>query len=184
MATRTAGKEATEQLPARSERWVQRLSLEVGLQTALRLQHAGTTPDALGSPEELAAQMVDAFVPTVWEYDELLGPFVTSEAARKRLGISRQALHQRVARGRLLQVVTADGVHLYPLFQFDGREIRRGLGDVLAQFRDVDIDPWTIAAWLRSPEALLDGATPLDCLAERTEDVITAARDLAQHWRR
>ncbi len=139
---------------------------------------AGADPAKLGSPEELANRMLAA-VPWAHPWDEQIGPFYDTAGLTLYLGVSKQALADRVARRRLLAVMV-DGRVLYPARQFAGRQLIPGLADTLAEFRDVPVDGWAIAAWLTTPAAALTGATPLDWLTARRR--VDAVRGLAaQH---
>lgn len=143
-------------------------------------RHAGgDARKMLGDPDEFAARAVQAtaILPSPW--DELVGPFTRSEGVQARLGISRQAVAAKAARRRLLRVVTADGVHLYPIWQFDGGGVVEGLPEVLSLFPEDAVDGWTLAGWLRTMEPEL-GEAPLDALARgETAKVVAAARTAA-----
>jgi hypothetical protein len=101
-------------------------------------------------------------VPSPW--DELVGPFTLSVGVQARLGITRQAVAAKASRRRLLRVISADGVHLYPLWQFDGKRLLAGPPEVLALFPEDAVDGWTLAGRLRTPDPEL-GESPLDALA-------------------
>jgi hypothetical protein len=124
---------------------------------------AGHDPALLGSPGDLAKRMLAA-VPATQPWDEQIGPFYDTAELTAWLGISKQALNDRVRRSRMLAVTTADGRVVYPARQFDGRQIVAGLADALAKFRGTPVDGWAIAAWLTTPAAALRGKTPLDWL--------------------
>lgn len=138
---------------------------------------------ALGDPRSFAERAVRANAPLASPWDELVGPFVRSEGVQARLKITRQAVAAKAARRRLLRTITVDGVHLYPLWQFDGDRLMDGLAEVLALFPERAVDGWTLAAWLRTPDPDL-GEAPLDVLARGELDrgravARTAARALA-----
>lgn len=147
-------------------------------------ERAGRRPRAvLGEPRSFAERAVRAHAPVASPWDELVGPFVRSEGVQARLEISRQAVAAKAARRRLLRTITADGEHLYPLWQFDGAGLVAGLPELLALFPEPVVDGWTLAAWLRTPDPDL-GDTPLDVLARGELDRVravarTAARALA-----
>jgi hypothetical protein len=143
-------------------------------------ERAGLAPrNVLGDPGEFAERAVHTLVPVPSPWDAIAGPFVQTEGVQARLGISRQAVAAKAARRRLLRVVTADDVHLYPLWQFEGTGLVHGLPDVLALFPEQAVDGWTLAAWLRTPEPEL-GEAPLDLLARgEVETVLTVARSAA-----
>lgn len=127
----------------------------------------------LGEPRLFAERAVQASAPVASPWDELVGPFVRTEGVRARLKISRQAVAAKAARRRLLRTITADGEHLYPLWQFDGDRLVAGLGDVLAMFPEHAVDGWTLAAWLRTPDADL-GEAPIVVLASGELDQVRA----------
>lgn len=136
---------------------------------------AGGDPAQLGDPVELASRMLAA-VPWAHPWDAQIGPFYDTAGLTRYLGVSKQALADRVARRRLLAVMV-DGRMLYPARQFAGRQLIPGLADTLAEFHGVPVDGWAIAAWLTTPAAALDGTTPLEWLTERRP--AGAARTLA-----
>lgn len=94
-----------------------------------------------------------------------------------------QAVAAKAARRRLLRTITADGEHLYPLWQFDGDRLVAGLPETLALFPESSVDGWTVAAWLRTPDPEL-GERPMDVLARGDRETVwavarSAARSLA-----
>lgn len=134
----------------------------------------------LGEPRAFAERVVRASVPDVSLWDDLVGPFVRSEGVQARLGITRQAVAAKAARRRLLRTITIEGDHLYPLWQFDDGHLVVGLVQVLALFPEGEVDGWTLAAWLRTPDLEL-GEIPLDVLRRGEIDrVLTVARTAAQ----
>lgn len=77
----------------------------------------------------------------------------------------------------MLAVVSADGLPLYPAFQFDaaGKPLPH-LREVLALLDPALTDPWGDAVWLNAPGDDLDGTSPAAALrAGRAEDVIRLA---------
>jgi len=145
---------------------------------------AGRSADAvLGDPRSFAERAVLATAPEASRWDELVGPFVRTDGVQARLGITRQAVAAKASRRRLLRTITADGEHLYPLWQFDGGHLVVGLDEILALFPESSVDGWTLGAWLRTPDPDL-GEPPIDALArgelERVRVVArAAARSLA-----
>ncbi len=136
-------------------------------------------------PSALAERML-AVVPRSQVYDKELGPFHTTDGVRHLLGgVSRQAVFDRVRRGTLLQVRTADGVSLYPIFQFEGAKVSPSLRDVLVQFRSVPVDGWAIGAWLVAPVADLGGVAPRAWLSDPgnpVKPVVRLAAQTAAQW--
>ena len=83
------------------ERQIMRL---VGLRVHDRLRRASEAqlgPEAFGDPEQIADAMVAA-LPLGHVFDEISGPFYDTAGLSRWLGISRQALHQKVARHAIL----------------------------------------------------------------------------------
>lgn len=138
------------------------------------------TARVLGDPERYARRAVQATAPLASPWDDLIGPFVSSEGVQARLGITRQAVASKAARRRILRVITRDGVHLYPLFQFMDDGVLPGLPEVLALFPEAALDGWTLAGWLRTPDPDL-GEAPYDALVRgEIERVMAVARTAAR----
>ena len=133
--------------------------------------------------DELAQRMA-AVVPLPSPVNDQIGPFYRSEQVARLLDISRQAVNERVKRSAILALRTADGMWVYPAFQFDGRRLLAGLADVLAELRQKDVDRWAVAAWLVSPTAALDAASPLEAIRTggNLEAVRQLARDALRRW--
>lgn len=115
-----------------------------------------------------------------------LGPLLTTGDLQKLGGRSRQAVHDLVRRGRLLALPSATG-NLFPSFQLDpaGRP-RPVVAEVLDAFSGAVESPYTVAAWFRTPQALLDDREPAEWLAagEDPARVVQAARRSAALLRR
>jgi hypothetical protein len=144
-------------------------------------ERAGRRPRAvLGEPRSFAHRAVRASAPLASPWDDLVGPFLRSEGVQSRLRISRQAVAAKAARRRLLRVVTAEGDHLYPVWQFTGNQVVEGLPQVLALFPEGVVDGWTLAAWLRTPDPEL-GEPPFDALARGERDRVHTVARAAAH---
>ena len=126
--------------------------------------------------DKVVARMA-ATVPSVSVWDEQVGPFYDTSGAQKLLEVTRQALHERVSRMTLLGLKTAEGVLVYPIWQFRGTAIIPGLSEVLEVFRGTKPDPWLIASWMKAPQAALKSMSVADWLAHDVEPEI--ARNLA-----
>lgn len=150
-------------------------------------EHArqGHSLDEIGSTEEIARRMLDV-LPEPSHWNEVLGPFYTTRQVASLLGnASRQALADRRKRGTLLGLKTSDGTLVYPSFQFDeSRRVVPGLAEVLRSFRDVDVDGWTVAAWLVSASSALDGCSVVEWLRRGgdLEPVLALAQDTARRF--
>lgn len=109
-------------------------------------------------------------------WDEVVGPFTLAQGVQARCGLTPDAVEAMASQRRLLRVTTRDGLDLYPLWQFDGARLVRGLSDVLALVPETSVDGWTLAAWLRTPEPEL-GEAPLDALVRgHVHQVLAVAR--------
>lgn len=107
-----------------------------------------------------------------------VGPVYRQADVAALLGKSKQAIS---ADPRLLKLVLRNGEVGYPVFQFDGRRQLSGIRDVIDTLATVVATPWTIASWLTSPSADLDGQTPVAALrAGRVDEVSDAADRFAR----
>jgi hypothetical protein len=115
-----------------------------------------------------------------------LGPLLTAGDLQKMGGRSRQAVHDMVQRRRLLALPTGGRQLLFPAFQLDpvGRP-HPLVPKVLAIFGD-SLSPYSIASWFRTPQPLLEGRSPAQCMAsdEDTGLVEEAAKRTASKLRR
>lgn len=110
-----------------------------------------------------------------------LGPLLTSGDLQKLGGRSRQAVHELVARRRLLALPSRGG-NLFPAFQVDRRgRPRPGLAEVLAAFEGAAESPYTVASWFETPQPLLDERTPAEWLVagDDPQRLLGAARRAA-----
>ncbi len=106
---------------------------------------------------EFAERAVRDLAPTASPWDELVGPFLRTEGLQARLGITRQAIAAKVARRRPLRMITSDGQHLYPLWQFGGDRLMDGLGKALDPGRC-----WSAPAGREVGAASFDARVELD----------------------
>lgn len=128
------------------------------------LDLTGAEPELRNQRELGRRAALMAVADVVW--DRHLGPMLDGAAVRRLLGIrTRQALSDRVHKGRILAVPRRDGRLDYPVFQFDGARVRPGIAPIVALFRDAGVDEHTIASWFRSPQRLLRSTAPADWLS-------------------
>jgi len=143
----------------------------------------GRSLRSLGDLDELAARMVAA-LPSVHPWDAAAGPFYDTAGLMHWLGVSRQALADRVRRGTLLACRTSDGHLLYPILQFG----RTGVIDVVGILGRAGADGWAIGVWLTTPSPAFDGESAVDHLVfhrssrEAVERVVAAATADAEAW--
>ena len=118
----------------------------------------------LADVEELADRMLAA-LPTVHPLDQPLGPFYDTAGLVAWLGISRQALFDRVRRGTVLACRTSDGHLVYPSLQF-GRNgaVRPGVVEAVGAFTRRGVDGWSVGAWLTTPTPVFGWQSAIDYL--------------------
>ncbi len=116
---------------------------------------------------------------TMW--GDAVGPFFDTEGVMALLGgVSKQAIHDRVRRHRLLALRTGSGRLVYPAAQFVDEQVVVGLGKVLAILVPDDAEAWMVASWLTTNDPDLDGLCPIAALrAGAVDDVVAAARQVA-----
>jgi hypothetical protein len=145
----------------------------------------GRSLEGIGEPEDVARRML-ATIPSPSRWDDLLGPFYSGAQIAELLGgISRQAVADRRERGTLLGLKTADGLVVYPTFQLDPRnKVLPGLPEILQCFRGGGADDWTVAGWLVSPLAPLDGRSVVQAIrdGEDLKLLLALARDAARRF--
>ncbi len=170
------------QPPEETER-VQALMAE--LQGELHRQHKTLHGANLSNLAKTMARVAPDAEPRN-EMDRLVGPFYSTASLEEWLGISRQALDQRVRARKLLGCMATDRVRLYPSWQFTDRGlVIPGLDRVLPVLAAGVDAPWTWALWLVSaiPDEL-EGLSPAEWLAKGRDPVpvITLARQDAAIW--
>ena len=110
---------------------------------------------------------------------EQLGPVYRQADVAALLGISKQAVSTNAG---LLRLEMRDGSLGYPVFQFEGERLLPGIRQVVLELSSAVATSWTIASWLTSPQADLDGATPLEQLNRgQVTPVVRAACRAAVH---
>lgn len=113
------------------------------------------------SVSDQMAQLIPRTAPNT--YGQLIGPVYTTKALATMWNITRAAISKKAKAGNLLTLKVA-GENLVPVFQFHGREVRAEVQDLVSTLQPVS-DPFTIAAWLRTPLAdEPNGRTPLQLL--------------------
>lgn len=156
---------------------------ELVRQIELVRQQFVATADLLGRTEG-AAERPEENGEAEWRRvsSELLaraGGGMTLTEAAKRLGLSRQGMHKRIASHSALGMIM-DGKIVVPTIQFTGRngneEILPGIDDVVRQFNDANAGSWSALQFLIENDANL-GHPPIAFLREgKTDAVQHAAR--------
>lgn len=145
----------------------------------------GTDIGGLPAPITAARAAVESLT-TRHYFDTQAGPFYTSGTVRGLLGISRQAVSDRIRHHRLLRMVTTDRVHVFPAFQFIGDTVDSRLVPALQILLKTGESGWTVASWLTAPMTPLDGMTPVEALrsgrTDLTHRVHALAEESASRW--
>lgn len=136
----------------------------------------------LGDPRELGERAALLAVAEM-AWSRHLGVLLDTHQVQALIGVgTRQAVSDRARRGGLLALPTASGRVFFPAFQFgtDGQP-HPALPKALRVFAEAEVDPWTVASWFRTVQALLDDATPADWMGHgRSEQrLLEAARRTA-----
>ena len=80
----------------------------------------------------------------------------------------------RWLRDRRVFAVSGTNGRLFPAFQFDGGEPRPVIARILGTLGD-ELVGWEVLAWFTGSSGYLDGARPVDRLAEDPDGVVAAA---------
>ncbi|MCL2785562.1 MAG: hypothetical protein FWD55_09095 [Propionibacteriaceae bacterium] len=158
--------------------------LEQALFDHLKQRLTGLNLSELGPLDAVADRMVASLPRTDSVWKDIAGPVYTSRGLQKWLGISRQAISQHAKERRILRLITADGISVFPAFQFDDHGHRLPhLKDVLDILYEGLDDPWTWATWLNTP--IRNGESYADRLRQgEWESVLEQAREDAWAWSR
>ena len=152
------------------------LMVELAHQIGDRLRN--TDVNALGAPADVARQMMTA-LPQMQAHPwaKQIGPVYDTAGVAAMFGSSKAAVSDRVQRGTLIGALTSNGRMVYPVFQFEGREVHPGIKNVLGAFKRSGLDGWAIASWFTVPAEGLGGQTPAQWI--RNGQDVAVARELA-----
>lgn len=101
------------------------------------------------------------------QWEQILGQLLTEQQVRALLGAANMVALEKLREDRvLLALPTPQGSTVYPAFQFTPEGgLRREVALVLQTFSHVLTEEedlqYMAASWLRTPQASLDGETPL-----------------------
>lgn len=130
--------------------------------------------------EELGRRGAEAaLAPLIW--GEAVGERWDTTETAEFLGVSRQALHDRIRRGTLLGL-PGRGTTWFPTWQFERteRQVRPVVPQLLTVFSRLTqpLQPVEVASWARQRRPELDGLSPADWIAggRPDADVLTVAR--------
>lgn len=147
------------------------------------LVESGTVTDFSAPARRATMQAMAEAARRANRLNDRVGPFYSTERVARLLGdISRQAVSERARNHRLLRVTTADGLMVFPAFQFTGTAVRTNLVPLLQILLGSGADPWTVAYWMTAPQEELGDKTALAVLdsedeARRLQEI--AKRDAA-----
>ncbi|MFC9358819.1 hypothetical protein ACFTZB_19890 [Rhodococcus sp. NPDC057014] len=117
-------------------------------------------------------------------WENHIGAILTHKQAVDATGWTKQALSQAVRDSRVLRLEAADGTIGYwsgGLTDTAPHVPIRGIKDALKAWASADVQSWTIASWLSSPQPELDDRTPRQALLDGdTADVVKLARQAAE----
>ncbi len=117
-------------------------------------------------------------------WENHIGAILTHKQAVDATGWTKQALSQAVRDSRVLRLEAADGTIGYwsgGLTDTAPHVPILGIKDVLKAWAHADVQSWTIASWMSSPQPELDDRTPRQALLDGdTADVVTLARQAAE----
>src|SRR5699024_7836184 len=106
--------------------------------------------------DDVADKMI-ATIPTLHPFDQAAGPFYNTAGLQAWLGISRQAIDQRVRAGTLLAAPLDNGRRVYPVWQFTpASQVHPALLPTWQILR-AHSDPWTALLWLQAANPALHG---------------------------
>lgn len=125
----------------------------------------------------------DAPEPNPWS--DIIGPCYTDQSLSWELGVSRAWVSRAVRDLRVLQLTTADQIHVYPAFQVRDGQILPGLELVLRELANGSSSRLMWAQWLNRPRKRSDGETRrrIDELAAgHIDSLVEEARHTAAAW--
>lgn len=111
------------------------------------LERGGLTLEPYTGKHESSSQ-------TAARFAAMLSLSLTEGEVQKMLGVGASRVRQRVAEGSLY-AVSVGRERRFPAFQFDGRSVVSGMGEVLAAI-PADLHPIEVESWLSSPNPDLE----------------------------
>jgi hypothetical protein len=140
------------------------------------LEDTLAAPDAPEGDNSTRSQ-VDAFEGVSSALLQRAGGSLSLTQATKLLGVSRQALHKRIAAGTALGMMIGSEIAV-PKLQFSetgGRqEILPGIGSVTKLFKDTQAGPWMALQFLVDPDPNL-GKSPIEALRAGEDRLVEQA---------
>ena len=117
-------------------------------------------------------------------WDERVGPFYDRSGALPLTGLLEVEFKAKVSTDDILEVLTSDGVQLYPSFQFGPLgELLPGLRGLVEILRPLSDDLWDVAIWLATPTERVDGRSAAEVLkAGGLDSVVEIALHDVEMW--
>lgn len=162
-----------------------------GLQCSPNPRH-GTAPDFGVTVGERTQMSSDSTQHTqtgrggAWA--EAVGACFTEASFRRRTGLTKYGLRAAAAENRVLELVTADGIRVYPAFQLRERHLISGISPVICELQRATNDPWEWAVLLNATVQRIENGKHvsvrhIDRLARGDVDaVVLEARRTAWAW--
>lgn len=117
---------------------------------------------------------------------EVIGPCYTRGSLARALGWTEAQVAAAATSLTVLELLTEDGVLLYPAFQVRDAQVLPGLTDVLHVLSTGTSSRWTWAQWLNTPaddESCEDAPSAIEQLgAGQLGEVLLDARHTAWAW--
>src|SRR5690625_4704642 len=115
------------------------------------------------------------------------GPFFTRARVKQHLNITDAEIDRLVTTHHLLAPVTADGIQVFPKFQFNTEQkiAREHLRPLLEILLGSGADPWTVTYWLTAPLPEFEHQRAVDIIDrdEKTRAMLLAmARQDIDRW--
>jgi hypothetical protein len=133
---------------------------------------------SLKNPSAFGTQLA-ALADSKATWERALGRYLSVSEAARVLGVSsRQAVHQRIARGTLL-AMDLTGQTVLPAYQFEGSQMRPEVVHVLKLLRPTGLLGASIISWFATSQPELDGSRPADWLGRDPSRLYEAARHTA-----
>ncbi|WP_159049543.1 hypothetical protein [Streptomyces sp. NRRL WC-3618] len=160
-----------------------RLALTYGVRKVLANPGArASRVDAVEAPPTLP----ETIILDSPRWRRVIGPVYLADQVRILIGLPHNLLDRMAGDRSIIALHTKDGQIVYPAFQFRGKHVLPGLGNILRAFPDDDADlSWTIASWLRKPLSTLNDRSVVEALSDGdTEAALKVARATASRWSR
>lgn len=149
-----------------------------------RLRSAAHRVDSEADAHQLADRIASV-LPAENPAAEAIGPVFQTSDLTTWLGVSKQAIDNKVRRRDLLALKTSDGYRIYPDWQFDEHgKVLPGVGESIRALTEGGMDPWTQAMWFRGKTSALGGTSAARWLQQSSDPalVVQEARRTANRW--